>query len=315
MRSGARVVPYAQQRSFGRFAALTTRRGRLAQVFCLLAALIVCPMAPASPDEKEGGLEILHMTRLNSAEWIYGKRGEMFGKPTRNDKTEEGDKQRRKVGIGECIDLLVVELKPEYRGIEDDVVWQVIEGDAYFGGKHTADKMNNTYVEGRYGVQLNIRITGNPALTQTVKVKVRTEPTVPGSNPVEKRGFYAYTILEFTRVRPNGSVKSFHWKEQHAEGYMPGGEARATPKQISDGVVLGAWSLLLLLPEPTDVNFGGDAEGKVHVLEVDRNPSQMINGTRKRPPVGVKPQPMDTNPFFNSTFVHTPNFMRCVDFL
>lgn len=303
---GTRTMLHRQRhRRRGCLAALMPRRGFLAQALCLFVALVAFPIGSSAKDEKEGGLEIAHMTHLNSAGWIYGKRGGTPGRPTRNDRTAEEDMARIKVGVGECITLQVNELKDGYRGLEDDVVWQVIEGDAYFGDDHT--KTNQTYAEKKYTIQLNIRITGSPDQTQTVKVKVKTEPTVPGTSPVEKRDFYAYTILEFTRVRPNGSVKSFHKKEQYADGYWPRVTKPMAPGFVSGGKLLGAWSVLLLFPEPTDVNFGGDAEGRMHLLEIDRNP-EVTNGdgTKTRPPVNIIPAPATTNLIFEPTFVHVP---------
>jgi hypothetical protein len=282
----------------------TSRRAFVCGIVALVSS--VFGMAPFSwaEEEVEAGLKILHVTDLNSPDWTFGARSENSqGEKMRNGKTSAEDRQRTDVGIGEVIKLTLEELKPGYVGLEDDIQWEIVEGDAYFGTANSVDDTSKTTWQGVPEIQLKILVNGDNAPNQTVRVKVKTKPIVPDSNPVTRRGFTAYATLDFNRKRPTGSATSFHTRSQPANGYWFSGDYLLGPgKPI--GNLVGTMSLLNVFPLPTSVNFGGSAEGGVKVLELDGNPYGTGNFSGKKIPVVREP---DDDTFNKLSMPHQPN--------
>jgi hypothetical protein len=250
----------------------TSRRAFVCGIVALVSS--VFGMAPFSwaEEEVEAGLKIQHETELNSPDWIFGVRSENpQGEKMRNGKTSAEDRQRTDVGIGEVIELTLEELKTGYKGFLEDVQWEIVEGDAYFGTDKPADDNINqkTWVE-THKVKLKILVDGDSAPSQTVRVKVKTKPIDSRTNPARRRGFTAYAILDFDRKRPTGKATSFHDAKQWKDGFWDKDTDLSAINAARQ--LIGAWTILNVFPLPTSVNFGGPAEGGVKVLELDGNP-------------------------------------------
>jgi hypothetical protein len=282
----------------------TSRRAFVCGIVALVSS--VFGMAPFSwaEEEVEAGLEIQHVTELNSPDWIFGTRDgvNVFGEYIRNGKTSAEDRQRTDVGIGEVIELAVYGRKLGFVGLDEDIQWEIVEGDAYFVTADSVDDTSKTTWKGVSEIQLKILVNGDNAPNQTVRVKVKTKPIVPDSNPVTRRGFTAYATLDFNRKRPIGHATSFHAIGQWKNGIWNGTADLSAIN--SAGVLIGAWTILNVFPLPTSVNFGGPVEGGVKVLELDGNPDGIGEFAGERIPVVCEPY---SNLYKQLSLKHKPN--------
>jgi hypothetical protein len=311
--ASVRVRPVAIANALARAVALggITRRA-----FSFLAILIfgfVMPAAQADIDEDPPsgddvqtlastgtsdppGLIIVSQTKLHSADYIWSETNkkvteldQFLGQKVQVKAGFPNDLARTRIGIGEFI-YLKLKGKPAALGDIKKAEWRILEGSSWVD-----------IVGAKKGevITLGAKVLDGP-LSRTVKVRVMTT--------VRKTATFEFKVL-----KPNGEIKSRHAGKPPANTEIPGVKEDQyddihTPKSQEPGKVrvpatgIGAWTVLVMIPMPSSVNFGGKYQDGLWRKERDIS-SPPKSGTYK--PEKDPREPKKLSLF--SEFHHTPN--------
>jgi hypothetical protein len=240
----------------------------------LLASLLLFALFPLGLSAQDA-IRIITKTELHSANWIWSEEPKIPEYPEFDDAPILGkarfprDLERKKIGIGEIINLKLKE-KPgsNAAGDKSKATWTIIEGGQWAGFSTKNGASGSSIGE---AIMIGARVENGPS-PRTMKVRVTTDTTPALTAEV------TITIVN-PATSVVGALKSRHAgppplgadvppTDQFAPNTMPAappatGDISFSPNKIS------AVSRLILIPEPTDVSFGGPFNGGVHIIEKD----------------------------------------------
>ncbi|MDR3228722.1 MAG: hypothetical protein LBT53_04850 [Puniceicoccales bacterium] len=262
---------------------------RTAHVLFAAALLFPLPQALAGKVAPTPISVINSQTLLCSPDWLNGEIAtDARGNETRNGKTEAAERARRDVGAGEQIELSVGAENPTSPAAAA-AEWTITEGAdcAYFGEVHSGGALEISAVKGARKVTLNMRVFNEPK-KRVVTVRVRTffgtsAASIFGKTKQARDIRPQIATLTFQVFAPDAPLRSRHAPdaEQFPELQTPpdetGFRGKITKADLTAERVLGAWTVLRVFPSPTNINFGGIAEGGIKVIERDGNPDGVPN--------------------------------------
>ena len=247
----------------------------------LLASLLLLALFPLGLSAQDA-IRIVTKTELHSANWLWSEERKIdeyseYDEFTLLDDGKAGfprDYERKTIGIGEKIKLKVKE-KPgsNVAGDKSKASWAIIEGGGW------ADFEGPTIGE---SVIVGAEVLDGPA-SRTIKVRVTTDTTPALTADVA-----------FTVVKPSGGFKSRHAGPPPPNADVPSTAQSSPPNTVDVPVsntnpapnpppptisvdftpMIGAMSKLVVIPEPTSVNFGGDFKGGVYFIVIRKLNSQ-----------------------------------------
>jgi hypothetical protein len=274
------------------------------RAFCL-GSFLLAFFCLASVIAHGGDLYILTKTELHSANYLWSEEREENSYDEFSDDFyyEKGnfpqDLYRKNIGVGELINLKV-KGPSELIGDVNLATWEIVLGSEW---------AELTVFNGEVAV-LGAKPINGPS-SRTVEVQVTTRP--PGMAPKTAR-------VTITILKPNGVLCSRHAApspsdvdipstKQFLDLYTPGSQEPGKTLVLAFGV--GAWTKLVVIPMPSNVNFGGSYGGGVSLLEKDLlSPPSPGTYTPDIPFPWLPPPPYSGTPEERSIFeyfTHKPN--------
>jgi hypothetical protein len=226
-----------------------------------IACLLLLALFPLGLFAQEK-IKIVTKTELHSANWIWNEAPRIMEYSEYDDKKIlEGktaypdDLGRKTIGIGELINLKLVELTKDAAGDKTKAKWKIVDGAGWAGFSGEA--------EGGV-VTVGATVLDGPS-PRTVKVRVTTDTTPKLTAEVM-----------ITIVKPGGSFSSRHCGPVPGDVFVPQTSNLPPNHRVSDGTIIpfspdaiATATRLIVVPSPTDVNFGGPFSGGVHIIEKD----------------------------------------------